>query len=258
MISISEDFYSIQGEGATTGVPSYFIRLPGCNLLCGNPEGGLKGDITKPGENATWICDSIAQWVQKSEKDIDYLIQRWIDQGILDEVLEGIIHLIWTGGEPTNPANSNNIANFLDHLHAKYDRLNDPISVYNEIETNGTNYIHDNVFPKIHQINCSVKLANSGMPKHRRIKEMALERIMSHQNYWFKFVVTENSDMDEIYEDFVLPFNIPKKRIILMPGLDNQDNYHEAMAFTMELAKKHRVIGLGRNHVSAWNKLTGV
>ncbi len=32
---IVESFYSVQGEGYHTGKPAYFIRLGGCNVLCG-------------------------------------------------------------------------------------------------------------------------------------------------------------------------------------------------------------------------------
>ena len=33
-MKIAELFYSIQGEGALVGVPSFFIRTSGCNLRC--------------------------------------------------------------------------------------------------------------------------------------------------------------------------------------------------------------------------------
>jgi 7-carboxy-7-deazaguanine synthase len=33
-MKVAEMFYSIQGEGILTGVPSVFIRTSGCNLRC--------------------------------------------------------------------------------------------------------------------------------------------------------------------------------------------------------------------------------
>ena len=82
--------------------------------------------------------------------------------------------------------------------------------------------------------------------------------IMSHKNYWFKFVVSEEEDMKEIEEDFIKPFNIPPKRVLMMPGLDKQDNYHERTKFCMEMGKKYGYTGLTRLHVSAWDQTTGV
>lgn len=34
-LPVVETFYSIQGEGFHTGKPAYFLRLGGCNVLCG-------------------------------------------------------------------------------------------------------------------------------------------------------------------------------------------------------------------------------
>lgn len=59
---ISEIFYSIQGEGELTGVPSVFIRTSGCNLRCRwcdtpyaswNPEGSL------------WTVDALLERVKE-------------------------------------------------------------------------------------------------------------------------------------------------------------------------------------------------
>ena len=43
---ISSDFYSVQGEGVSTGIPSYFVRLGNCNLTCGMSNRFLKNQNT--------------------------------------------------------------------------------------------------------------------------------------------------------------------------------------------------------------------
>jgi 7-carboxy-7-deazaguanine synthase len=248
-LNISEDFYSIQGEGATTGVPAYFIRLKACNLMCG----GKDGSLVKEGK-ATWWCDTEYVWRKGLEKPFQYLVDRWQEQDILNWVNQGRVHLIWTGGEPTIPKNQQSIGAFLDWYYAEYSDAH----VYNEIETNGTIYIDDDMFNKLDQINCSVKLDNSGMSKERRIVSRSLERIKQHNNHFFKFVISTEDDMKEIIEDFVIPFNINPTRVLMMPGLDKQENYHERTKFCMEMAKKYGFVGLTRLHVSAWDQTTGV
>jgi 7-carboxy-7-deazaguanine synthase len=244
-LNISEDFYSVQGEGNTSGVPAYFIRLKACNLMCGGKDGSLMKD-----GKATWWCDTEYVWRKGLEKPFQYLVDRWKEENILQWVMEGRVNLIWTGGEPTIPKNQKAICNFLDWFSVG--------TVYNEIETNGTLFINDKLFDHLNQINCSVKLANSGMSKDRRIKPDAIERIMSHPNYWFKFVISTEECLNEIERDFIKPFNIPPKKILMMPGLDKQENYHERTKFCMEMGKKYGYTGLTRLHVSAWDQTTGV
>jgi len=267
---ISSDFYSVQGEGISSGVPSYFVRLGICNLTCGMSrafannlakeqklEDGeiFVGDLHAEGK-ATWTCDSTSQWLWRGEdKEFQYLIDRWKEQGIYDDILNGNIHIIWTGGEPTIKGHQDAICNFF-----KYWNLTGEHSwqVYNEIETNGTVYIDEPLFMNINQINCSPKLANSGMTEKQRINPEAIKRIMQHNNYQFKFVISTEDDVKELFRDFVEPFNIPLKNVVCMPGLDDQDDFHERTNFVLEMAKIYKFRGLTRLHISAWNKTLNV
>src|SRR5207249_10915638 len=72
---ISELFYSIQGEGELTGVPSVFIRTSGCNLRC------------------TWCDTKYASW-QPEGADVS------LDDIIAQVVKHPVTHCVLTGGEP--------------------------------------------------------------------------------------------------------------------------------------------------------------
>ena len=267
---ISSDFYSIQGEGISTGVPSYFVRLGICNLTCGmsrkfanqlakdkSLEDGeiFKGDLELEGK-ATWTCDSTSQWLWRGEdKDFQYLLDRWKEQGIYEDILNGTIHIIWTGGEPTIKQHQEAIANF----HEYWSEQDAPIfNSYSEIETNGTIVIEDDLFSIINQINCSPKLSNSGMTEKQRINPDAIKRIMEHSNYQFKFVISTEEDVQELFRDFIEPFNIPLKNVVCMPGLDDAANFEERTQFVLEMAKKYKFRGLTRLHIAAWNKTLNV
>lgn len=251
-LNISEDFYSVQGEGHTSGKPAYFVRLKACNLMCG----GVDGSLVKEGK-ATWWCDTEYVWKKGLEKSFDYLEQRWKDENIIDWINTGRVNVIWTGGEPTIPKNQRAIVNYLNWYHDKHDKHVD-FNMFNEVETNGTVHMNDEFFNYIDQINCSVKLENSGMSARRRIVPGALERIMQHDNYWFKFVISTEDCLREIERDFIKPFNIPATRVLMMPGLDKQEHYHERTKFCMEMGKKYGYTALTRLHVSAWDQTTGV
>jgi 7-carboxy-7-deazaguanine synthase len=288
---ISSDFYSVQGEGFTTGVPSYFIRLGNCNLTCGMSrlftnkllkektlENGeiFEGDLHAEGK-ATWTCDSTSQWLFRGEnKDFQYLIDQWKKQGIYEDIQSGLIHLIWTGGEPTIKGHQEAIVNFTNYWVEQGQpghRIHIPVVVegkivpninykkhlaFYEIETNGTIYIGDELFINIDQINCSPKLSNSGMTEKQRIVPEAIKRIMEHPNYQFKFVISNESDIEEMFRDFITPFNIPLKNVCCMPGMDSQDQFHERTQWVLEMAKKYKFVGLTRLHISAWNKTLDV
>jgi organic radical activating enzyme len=269
---ISSDFYTVQGEGISSGIPSYFVRFGICNLTCGMSraftnalakeaklEDGeiFEGDLVKEGK-ATWTCDSTSQWLWRGEdKEFDYLINRWKEEGVYDYIKDGSVHIIWTGGEPTIKGHQESIVNFTNYWLSRYLDKNDVIPFY-EIETNGTVVIEDKLFSMLDQINCSPKLANSGMTEKQRLVPAAIKRIMEHKNYQFKFVISTEDDVLELFRDFVEPFKIPLKNVVCMPGLDDAADFEERTRFVMEMAKKYRFRGLTRLHIAAWNKTLNV
>ncbi|MGE5611792.1 MAG: 7-carboxy-7-deazaguanine synthase QueE [Bacillota bacterium] len=74
-MKVSELFYSIQGEGKLTGVPSVFVRASGCNLRC------------------TWCDTPYASWLAEGT-DLP------VDQIVHQVAQYPTTHVVITGGEP--------------------------------------------------------------------------------------------------------------------------------------------------------------
>lgn len=252
MLTVSEKFFSIQGEGASVGVPAYFIRLKSCNLMCG----GIGGSHVRTG-TAKWWCDTEAVWKQGVETPFTKIVDDWKAEGIFDRILNHNIHVIWTGGEPTMPRSSSEIRAFTQWFVAEYG-----IKPYYEIETNGTilPVFADgtSLFDMMDQINCSPKLQNSGMKANLRIKPDVIRNIMARPNSWLKFVVSVEDDIREFERDFLSIDGVTKDKICIMPGVDCLANLPERTEFLFEMTKKYGYRGITRQHVLAWDKTTGV
>lgn len=75
VLPVSETFVSVQGEGKLTGVPSWFLRVSGCNLRC------------------VWCDTPYASWAPEGEK-------RGIGSLVEEARSSGVGHAVLTGGEP--------------------------------------------------------------------------------------------------------------------------------------------------------------
>lgn len=172
-----EIFASVQGEGPSAGMPVAFMRLSRCNLAC------------------VW-CDTAYTWHfegdDRPHRD-DATFVRKSNQVTLDEdevaarILSlGQDRLVITGGEPLLQAPA--LARLLELLP----------NIAVEVETNGTTKATSRLDIRIDQFNVSPKLAHSGNPADLALLPERLDAYATDPRAWFKFVIAEPSDVEEV------------------------------------------------------------
>jgi len=239
-LAVSEIFYSIQGEGKTMGYPSVFLRLGGCNLMCG----GMGTQHDKELHNdAEWRCDTIEVWMKsQSIKIHDILEKKYIEE------LNHGAHLIITGGEPL--MQQKNLIPFLEYIKKL-------TNCYIEIETNGTIIPNKKLLNVVDLFNCSPKTANSGNDYEMRFNSNALNVInLDAKDSIFKFVISNNNDYKEIIKDY--GNYIKRNKVWLMPAGENQILLNKNKNIVAEICKENNVKFTTRLHIEIWNKKTGV
>ena len=230
-LAVSETFYSIQGEGQTMGIPAVFLRLGGCNILC---------------ESKNWRCDTIEVWQRSKSLEFEDVL----DSTFVDRLAQGA-HLVITGGEPL--MQQRNVLKYLQWFAVKY--LFHPTV---EIETNGTILPLQELKDYVHYWNVSPKLSTAG--EHNtakiRINKNALIFFSDEVNSIFKFVVSCENDIDEIYADYY-PI-IDREKIVLMPARSSREELDKTRQFVAESCVKYKLRYSERLHIVIWNLKTGV
>ena len=193
---ISEVFYSIQGEGELTGVPSVFIRTSGCNLRC------------------VWCDTPYASWNPEGE-------DMTIGQVVAEVEKHPTHHVVLTGGEPM-------IAKGIHELARQLREQGKHIT----IETAGT-ISPDGIACDLASI--SPKLANSipqagsiepaWIERHEQTRKQpkVLQEWVSSYDFQLKFVLSSHLEIREI-DDLVktIGVSIPSWKVQLMPeGVDS-------------------------------------
>ena len=195
-----EIFASVQGEGASAGMPVAFLRLSRCNLAC------------------VW-CDTPYTWHfdgDEREHRGHTTFDRTANQLTLEpaDVAERIAalgqrRLVITGGEPLMQAGK--LAEMLEHLP----------DMQVEIETNGTVMPPARLDIRVDQYNVSPKLSHSGNAAQLALKPDMLEHWAAEPRAFLKFVVASPADVDEV-TTLVERHRVPRQRVFLMPeGTDS-------------------------------------
>jgi organic radical activating enzyme len=226
-LRISEIFESIQGEGASAGAASVFVRLATCNLRC------------------TW-CDTRYTWDWSSYRYDDEVKRVPVHEVVARVVASRAPHLVITGGEPLlqQPALVELVGELL------------PMR-YVEVETNGTLAPARELALRVDQWNVSPKLANSGEERERRILPEALLAFRATDRAWLKLVVESDGDAAEA-DALIEELNWPKERVLLMPQAATREALLERAPVVLRLARERGVGTSPRLHVERWGGRRGV
>ena len=152
--------------------------------------------------------------------------------------------LVITGGEPLLQAGA---------LGKLLDRLPD-ISV--EIETNGTTTVPPPLDVRIDQFNVSPKLSHSGNPADLALLPERLDAYATDPRAWFKFVIAEPSDVDEV---LVLRdrYRFKPGHVFLMPEGTDSETLRSREKWLAELCVKHGFRMSDRLHIHLFGDTRG-
>lgn len=228
-MKVSEIFYSIQGEGMLTGVPSVFVRTSGCNLRC------------------VWCDTPYTSWApegsEMSVEEILACVRQYPAR-----------HAVVTGGEPM-------IAPGLVELTEGIRRL----GLHITIETAGTVY-HEGAACDLMSI--SPKLANSTplereggkwAAQHERLRYQpeVLRKLMAGYEYQLKFVVASPEDLPEIGK-MLEETRADRSRVVLMAEGATAEAIQARAAWLAGICKREGFRYSPRLHIDLWGNRRGV
>jgi 7-carboxy-7-deazaguanine synthase len=221
---ISEIFYSLQGEGELTGVPSVFVRTSGCNLRC------------------TWCDTKYASWTPEGETFS-------VDQVVAEVLRHPAAHAVLTGGEPM-------AAPELWELAAKLrdEGKHITIETAGTIAPGGIACDLASLSPKLsHSTPRAGEIAPGWIERHEtlRLQPAVLREWITGYPYQLKFVVGKEADLAEIEAAVAaIGLPIPPGKILLMPEGIDQAALEGRRAFLVAACKERGYRYCERLHIA--------
>ena len=227
---ISEIFYSIQGEGELTGIPSVFVRTSGCNLRC------------------NWCDTMYASWQPEGA-------EMSVGQ-ILAEVLKHpASHCVLTGGEPMVAKGIRELA-FALRAAGKHITIETAATV----SPDGMACDLASLSPKLSNSTPDQRLPAAWQQKHDQLRWQpgVIRDWITHFPFQLKFVVTSATDLDEI--NLLLRevgVKIPSAKILLMPEGISVAAIRGRDQTLVEICKQHGYRYCNRLHVEIFGHTRG-
>ena len=230
-MKISELFFSIQGEGELTGVPSVFVRTSGCNLRC------------------RWCDTKYASWKPEGENVTI--------NDLLDKVCSyPVRHIVISGGEPMI---AKGIEEFVHLLKESGKHIT--IETAGTISPNGIQCDLASLSPKLSDSTPKEGDINKewiDLHESKRLDYDILSEWVNLYNFQLKFVVSKEEEIKEIQnvisriEGKILP-----EKVLLMPEGIDPDTLRSRYDLLIDLCKENGYRLCHRLHIDLFGNTPG-
>ena len=230
-MKISELFFSIQGEGELTGVPSVFVRTSGCNLRC------------------RWCDTKYASWKPEGENVTI--------NDLLDKVCSyPARHVVISGGEPMI---AKGIEEFTHLLKESGKHIT--IETAGTIAPNGIQCDLASLSPKLSDSTPKEGDINKEwIDRHesKRLDYDILSEWVNLYNFQLKFVVSKEEEIKEIQnvinriEGKIIP-----EKVLLMPEGVDPDTLRSRYDLLIDLCKENGYRLCHRLHIDLFGNTPG-
>ena len=230
-MKIAEIFFSIQGEGELTGVPSVFVRTSGCNLRC------------------RWCDTKYASWKPEGENVTI--------NDLLDKVCSyPARHVVISGGEPMI---AKGIEEFTHLLKESGKHIT--IETAGTISPNGIQCDLASLSPKLSDSTPKEGDINKEwIDRHesKRLDYDILSEWVNLYNFQLKFVVSKEEEIKEIQnvisriEGKILP-----EKVLLMPEGIDPDTLRSRYDLLIDLCKENGYRLCHRLHIDLFGNTPG-
>lgn len=230
-MKIAEIFFSIQGEGELTGVPSVFVRTSGCNLRC------------------RWCDTKYASWKPEGENVTI--------NDLLDKVCSyPARHVVISGGEPMIAKGIKEFTNLL-----KESGKHITIETAGTVSPNGIQCDLASLSPKLSDSTPKEgEINKEWIDRHesKRLDYGILSEWVNSYNFQLKFVVSREEEIKEIQnvisriEGKILP-----QKVLLMPEGIDPDTLRSRYDLLIDLCKENGYRLCHRLHIDLFGNTPG-
>ena len=230
-MKISELFFSIQGEGELTGIPSVFVRTSGCNLRC------------------RWCDTKYASWKPEGENVT------------INDLLEKVCsyparHVVISGGEPMI---AKGIKDFTRLLKESGKHIT--IETAGTIAPNGIQCDLASLSPKLSDSTPKEGDINKEwIDRHesKRLDYDILSEWVNSYNFQLKFVVSKEEEIKEIQNVISrIKGKILPEKVLLMPEGIDSDTLRSRYDLLIDLCKENGYRLCNRLHIDLFGNTPG-